>query len=263
MNKVCFVIGPIGEPESETRKRSDQVLKHIIKPAAEKCGYEAIRADQISEPGLITTQVIQHIINDPLVIADLTGRNPNVYYELALRHAVKGPLVQIIAKGEQLPFDVAGMRTISIDHHDLDSVDETRQDIIKYIQALESHSSEIDSPISIATTLQALRQSDKPEQRSLADLVASMAELGAGLARISAMLNDPSSLLPSSYIREVLRSNGPLTTENIAIRDEMAYLVHRLIALSTDSNLEPNSKNTEAIAHLSSMQELLKRWSAH
>ncbi len=75
-DKTCFVIAPIGEAESETRKRSDQVLKHIIRPAAADCGYKAIRADEIDKPGIITSQVIQHVVSDPLVIADLYRYEP-------------------------------------------------------------------------------------------------------------------------------------------------------------------------------------------
>src|SRR5262245_29205679 len=86
--KTCFVIAPIGEQDSVVRKRSDQIFKYLIGPAAQECGYTALRADQIAEPGIITTQVIQHIVDDPLVVADLTGRNPNVFYELAIRHAL-------------------------------------------------------------------------------------------------------------------------------------------------------------------------------
>ncbi len=58
--KLCFVISPIGDPDSETRKRSDQVLKHVVRPAATSCGYKAVRADEIDKPGMITSQVIQH-----------------------------------------------------------------------------------------------------------------------------------------------------------------------------------------------------------
>jgi hypothetical protein len=65
---ICFVIAPIGKDATETRLRSDKVLKHIIGPVAEECGYEAIRADKISEPGMITTQVINHILNDAMVV---------------------------------------------------------------------------------------------------------------------------------------------------------------------------------------------------
>jgi hypothetical protein len=86
-DKTCFVIAPIGEPASEIRKRSDQVFTYVITPAVQECGYTALRADQISEPGLIDSQVIERIVNDPLVIADLTGHNPNVFYELALKYA--------------------------------------------------------------------------------------------------------------------------------------------------------------------------------
>jgi len=61
--RTCFVICPIGSPDSSTRKRSDKVLRHIIKPAAIEAGLaEPIRADQISQPGMITSQIIQRIV---------------------------------------------------------------------------------------------------------------------------------------------------------------------------------------------------------
>ncbi len=175
--KICFIIAPIGETKSETRNRSDQILKHIITPATNECGYKPIRADQISEPGMITSQVIQHIIDDPLVIADLTDRNPNVFYELAIRHALKKPLVQIIKKGEPLPFDVAGTRTIQVDHHDLDSTEEAKREIVRQIKAVEKDPSKIDNPISATLKLQLLSQSDNPEQQSIADLFQEVSDL--------------------------------------------------------------------------------------
>jgi hypothetical protein len=180
--KLCFVISPIGDLDSETRKRSDQVLKHVIRPAAELCGYKAVRADEIDKPGMITSQVIQHVVNDALVVADLTDRNPNVFYELAIRHALRKPLVQIIQKGEAIPFDVAGTRTIFVDHKDLDSVDAAKKEIIEQIKALERDPADIETPISVSLDLQFLRQSEKPEERSLADLVAAVADLRGSLS---------------------------------------------------------------------------------
>ena len=182
--KTCFVIAPIGEAGSETRKRSDLVLKHIISPAVEQCGYDPLRADQIAEPGLITSQVIQHIIDDPLVVADLTERNPNVFYELAIRHALRKPLVQIINRDEQIPFDVAGTRTIPVDHRDLDSVEFAKGEIVKQIDALEKTPHEIETPISIAIELKFLRQSDNPEERSLAEILSSLTEIKAELGNV-------------------------------------------------------------------------------
>ena len=73
-SKSCFVISPIGDVGSPERIRSDEVLKYVIKPAVISKGYaEPVRADAISEPGLITTQIIDRIREDDLVVADLTG----------------------------------------------------------------------------------------------------------------------------------------------------------------------------------------------
>ena len=75
VTKSCFVIAPIGNEGSDTRKRSDQILRHIIDPVVVGCGYStALRADRISESGRITQQVIQHVTDDDLVIADLRER---------------------------------------------------------------------------------------------------------------------------------------------------------------------------------------------
>ena len=190
------MIAPIGESGSEVRKRSDQVLKHIIRPAVQGCGYDPIRADQISEPGLITSQVIQHIVDDNLVVADLTGRNPNVFYELAIRHAIRRPLVQLINKDEQIPFDVAATRTIPVDHRDLDSVEEAKDKIASQIKSLESNSSELETPISVSLDLQMLRQSDNPEQRSLADVLSVLTELRTSVNALESRYNKRPEISP-------------------------------------------------------------------
>jgi hypothetical protein len=225
--KVCFVIAPIGEPESETRKRSDQVLKHVIRPAAEKCGYTAVRADEISEPGLITSQVIQRVVNDDLVIADLTERNPNVFYELAIRHAIRKPLVQVIRKGETLPFDIAGMRTIPVDHHDLDSVEEARSEVVRQIQTFEKPNAKIDTPITVSLELQQLRQSENPEQRSLAELIAGMADIRQALGVLETRIsesNRQTNQVTEMFIRAFSRINPTQESDS----DVLDYLPRNL-----------------------------------
>ena len=183
--KQCFVIAPIGEDGSDTRDRSDKVLKHIITPACKECGYKPIRADEISEPGIITTQVIQHVVDDPLVIADITGRNPNVFYELAVRHAIRKPVVQIIQASETIPFDVAHQRTIKVDHKDLDSVAACVDELTRQIRAAEKDPAKVDTPISMALEVQTLRQSDNPLEKSAADIISMLQEVRASVAEIS------------------------------------------------------------------------------
>lgn len=152
--KHCLIIGPIGEPGSEIRKQSDQLFRHVIRPAVESLGYTPTLAGEISEPGLITNQIIKRIVSDPIVVADLSGSNPNVFYELALRHAVRKPLIQVLRKGDPLPFDVSGMRTIPFDLSDLDSAAKARSDITEQINALERKiPEELESPVSMAMKL--------------------------------------------------------------------------------------------------------------
>lgn len=189
-SKNCFVIAPIGEPDSDTRKRSDQVLKHVIKPAVASCGYEAVRADEIEKPGMITSQVIQHIITDSLVVADLSEYNPNVFYELAIRHALRKPFIHLIEEGERIPFDVANTRTIHVNHRDLDSVDSAKNEIINQVRSLEGDAGSIETPFSISLDLQALRQSEKPEERSLADLVAVVSDINTGLGKLEVKIDN-------------------------------------------------------------------------
>jgi len=148
--RIVFVVAPLGDPNSSVKRHSDQILRYVIEPVVSEFGYKAVRPDRISRPGIITSQIIYYVINAPLVIADLTGQNPNVFYELAVRHATKKPVIQIIEKGEQVPFDVSAMRTIQVDSQDLDSVGEAKRELKRQIEALEKNPTPMDSPISEA-----------------------------------------------------------------------------------------------------------------
>ncbi len=227
--KSCFVISPIGLEGTDIRRRADQILKHVIAPAVDVCGFDAIRADQISEPGLITTQVIQHIIDDPLVIADLTGSNANVFYELAIRHAIRKPLVQIIQKDEKIPFDVAGMRTIPVDHRDLDSVQEAKGEIERQVWSiLKKKPEEIESPISVSVELQSLRHSDKPEERSLAEFMSAIADLRTDIAGIEKRLATPELLIPPSYIAKIVELSTRYDQRESEVSFEMENQLRKL-----------------------------------
>jgi hypothetical protein len=114
---TCFVIGPIEEEGSEQRKHSDMILEALIRRALEN-DWDVVRSDQITQPGMISGQVIDHLLHSGLVIADLSFHNPNVFYELALRHVVGKPTVHLIRKGDKIPFDLKDFRTIAIDTGD-------------------------------------------------------------------------------------------------------------------------------------------------
>ncbi|MGL6075366.1 MAG: hypothetical protein ACRC8S_14515 [Fimbriiglobus sp.] len=131
--KRCFFVSPIGADGSEERKNSDRLIRYVIEPVCTPLGLLTERADHISTPGRITNQVAQALLNSDLVIADLTGLNPNVMYELGVRHGLRLPVVQMAVDGTKLPFDVLDIRTIFYTL-ELDSVDRAKESLHKTVQ---------------------------------------------------------------------------------------------------------------------------------
>lgn len=120
--KVCFYITPIGAEDSVERKHADLFMSSLVQPALAELGLTVVRADQIGEAGMITTQVLEYLKKSKLAIADLSYLNPNVFYEVALRHALRLPVVQLIRKADRLPFDVNQSRTLVFDTSDIYSL---------------------------------------------------------------------------------------------------------------------------------------------
>jgi hypothetical protein len=119
--KKCFLISPIGEKGSDTRKHADAVRQTIVRPALKECGITDVkRADEITEPGKITQHMIQAIVGWDLCIAILTERNPNVFYEVAIAQAARRPLVFLNLEGQEVPFDLKDYRHVA---YTLDPVD--------------------------------------------------------------------------------------------------------------------------------------------
>lgn len=109
--KRCFIITPIGNDNDSIRRHIDGIIDAAIKPALEP-DYEVVAAHKITETGTITKQIIKEIYQDELAIANLTGNNPNVMYELAIRYCLGKPVLTIAEKGTNLPFDVMPERTV-------------------------------------------------------------------------------------------------------------------------------------------------------
>lgn len=112
---VCFVIAPIGEEGSVERKRTDGLLRSI-RPILKSYGIKVVAAHEIPEPGSITEQIVEYLIDSKVVVADLSDLNPNVLYELAVRHFANEPVITIAVKGTRLPFDIKDQRTIYYDN---------------------------------------------------------------------------------------------------------------------------------------------------
>lgn len=109
---TCFVMQPFAAPLGEYYEK-------IYKPAIEKAGLKPVRADtDIFGTGKIIDQIWRGINDAKVLVAELTSRNPNVFYELGLAHALKKPVVLISSNEEDVPFDLQHIRVIYYDVND-------------------------------------------------------------------------------------------------------------------------------------------------
>lgn len=132
--KKCFIITPLGEEKSETRRRADGVINAVITPVLDSLNIKVITPHGISTPGSIPQQVIQNILNCELVIANLTELNPNVMYELAVRHAKGTPVICIAENGTKLPFDISSERTIFY-FNDMFGVEKLKSELSEMVES--------------------------------------------------------------------------------------------------------------------------------
>jgi hypothetical protein len=108
----CFVMMPFADPVGA-------YYRTIYEPAILKAGLRPIRADDdIFSTGKIIDQVWSGIQAAKVLVAELTGRNPNVFYELGLAHALQKPVVLVSSNEGDVPFDVQHIRVIYYDVYD-------------------------------------------------------------------------------------------------------------------------------------------------
>src|SRR4051812_18156032 len=130
----AFLISQVGSKGSPERKRADEVHEFIVVPAATAFELKVVRSDLDPTPGQLTTQIIKGIIEARVVVADLTGRNPNVFFELGVAQSFAKPLVLLVKDAAALPFDVKSERTIEVGDGDVLGVTEAR-DAAKKLEA--------------------------------------------------------------------------------------------------------------------------------
>lgn len=106
---TCFVMMPFAPPVGN-------YFSTVYKPAIEKAGLVAVRADDdIFSTGKIIDQIWRGITSANILVAELTGRNANVYYELGLAHALQKPVVLVSSNEQDVPFDLNHIRVIYYD----------------------------------------------------------------------------------------------------------------------------------------------------
>lgn len=102
---ICFVIMPFGG-------WFDRYFNDVYSPAIKAAGLEDHRVDDLFRPSVIVSDIWDYTNKAKIILADLTGKNPNVFYELGLAHALGKPAVLIAESMDDVPFDLRNLRII-------------------------------------------------------------------------------------------------------------------------------------------------------
>lgn len=132
-----------------------------------------------------------------------------------------------------------------MDHRDLDSVEDAKREIISQIQALETDSSKLETPISVSLDLQTLRQSDNPEQRSLADVLSVITELRSSVSGIEKRLDQPESLVPMAILREFVERDTIRSSRSRRVAVDIQETIRDLQKSIDESSEDPRARKRQ------------------
>jgi hypothetical protein len=112
----------------------DRYYQEIYVPAIKEAGFEPMRADELFTTGSVVEQIWDQIEKAKLLLADLSGKNANVFYELGLAHAARKPVVFTSSSTEDVPFDLRHLRVIIYDIREPEWAPRLRKSIADYLR---------------------------------------------------------------------------------------------------------------------------------
>ena len=124
---TCFVLMPFGE-------WFDRYYAEIYVPALKDAGFEPVRADSLFTSGSVMEQICEQIQKSKVLLAELTGKNPNVFYEMGVAHALQKPVVFVSGNIDDVPFDVRHLRVVIYDVREPKWDEKLRKQITAYIK---------------------------------------------------------------------------------------------------------------------------------
>lgn len=181
--RTVFVVSPIGKPATPEHRRAKLVLDFVIKKAFPKPDWTVVRADDEESPDSISTQVIGRIRESDLIVADLSGHNPNVFYEVAVAHGYERPIIHMITAGETMPFDIADQRAIFYELENPESVDNAISKMKASQRWLDENPDRLRTPLSTYGAFTAI-SSTQPGSESNEAIAEALGEIVRRLGRL-------------------------------------------------------------------------------
>ncbi|WP_146153824.1 hypothetical protein [Photobacterium kishitanii] len=225
--KTCFIIMPISDMDGYEKGHFDRVYKHLIIPACVKAGYKAVRADDVDKSNYIVVDIMTKVANADMAICDLSGKNPNVMFELGFRQAFNLPTVLLKDKKTSSIFDIQGLRYTTYDESL--RIDQVEMHINLLASAIQSTSEPTTHDILSLVQLISIKPANLPSEVNLSNdtsiLLNAITDISNRLAKVE---------IPSPIGRVTNNNQNKKTDKNqynindftVDIGDELYVLVN-------------------------------------
>jgi hypothetical protein len=181
-NKDVFVIMPFSATATCNEEQWTEVYENVFKPAIEECGYSCERAK--SKTGSLMKSIIEKLRNSRIVLADITDRNANVFYELGVRHSLSKRTI-ILAQGkQQVPSNLLGYWSITYGTTPR-RVAEFRKEMSRLISEIEENPDKSDNPVSDYLAQESISLYSQVNTENIKKLTALYTELGGNLITLT------------------------------------------------------------------------------
>ncbi len=229
----CFVIMPISNVDGYPHGHFDHVYRNIICPSCEASGFKPFRADEDKASNLIQLEILRKLLDAPLVICDLSTRNPNVLFELGIRQAFDKPVVLIQEEGTPSIFDIGTIRFLTYKREmQYQDVLETQKQLKEAILATsDANAKGKNSIVSLLGLDVATVPVQSEEDKKVIQNEYLLAEMRGIKEEIKMLLGIVSSQMSNNKIDENMQEEkmaSTLVIENIIRKLSDAYLQHQM-----------------------------------
>ncbi|NOT16105.1 MAG: hypothetical protein HOP21_11170 [Methylotenera sp.] len=157
---TCFVVMPISDVHGYDSGHFGRVYEHLLRPAIIDAGYTPIRADDTTKTDYIVVGIIQQIVQAEMVVCDFSAKNPNVMYELGIRHAFGKPVTLIKDRKTDKVFDIQGLRYTEYDESL--RIDSVQKDVSKISSSIKETAASKVGSINSVVQLAGIKAAEVP-----------------------------------------------------------------------------------------------------
>lgn len=182
MPRTCFVIMPFSETASCSKREWTRIYKNLFKKTIEESGLDYECRRSTTTRGSIIRGIIEDLDESWVVLADLTDQNPNVFYELGIRHSIRPRTILVAQKRVDIPFDLRGYASHIYEWNTIKGRNKFKKKIKSLLEEIDQSPERSDNPVSDFRNVTNQAQEYADEQQEVKSEAISI--VGSGTANL-------------------------------------------------------------------------------